>query len=55
MGLDPGWVTDPALGLSLAQQLAALGNGVMPIQAETALRSLLDTRRRLHARGPGER
>jgi DNA (cytosine-5)-methyltransferase 1 len=41
MGLDAGWVTDPALGLTLAQQLTALGNGVMPAQAEAAIRGLI--------------
>lgn len=30
MGLDQGWVTDPSMGLSHAQQLSALGNGVLP-------------------------
>jgi len=41
MGLEPGWVTDPAIGLSRAAQLKALGNGVVPQQAELALRVLL--------------
>ncbi|MFT3889028.1 MAG: DNA cytosine methyltransferase [Arachnia sp.] len=41
MGLDPGWVTEPALGLTPAQQLAALGNGVAPRQADAAVRALL--------------
>lgn len=40
MGLEHGWVTDPALGLSDAQQLTALGNGVVPRQAVAALRHL---------------
>ena len=37
MGLPAGWVTDPALGLSRAQQLKAIGNGVVPQQAAVAL------------------
>ncbi|MFT4202172.1 MAG: hypothetical protein QM634_15720 [Gordonia sp. (in: high G+C Gram-positive bacteria)] len=40
MGLPDGWVTDVP-GLSRAEQLKALGNGVVPQQAATALRSLL--------------
>jgi DNA (cytosine-5)-methyltransferase 1 len=40
MGLEPGWVTDPGLGLTPVQQLTALGNGVVPQQATTALRIL---------------
>lgn len=35
------WVTDPRHGLSIAQQLAALGNGVLPRHAEAALRVFL--------------
>lgn len=41
MGLDDGHVTDPAIGLSRSEQLRALGNGVVPRQAEMALRLLL--------------
>ncbi|WP_162319845.1 hypothetical protein [Nesterenkonia haasae] len=41
MGLEQGWVTDAARGLTDYQQLAALGNGVLPLQAATALRLLL--------------
>lgn len=41
MGLPAGWVTDPALGLSRVQQLRLLGNGVVPQQAEHALRLML--------------
>jgi DNA (cytosine-5)-methyltransferase 1 len=41
MGLPAGHVTDPAIGLSRAQQLKALGNGVVPQQAALALRMLL--------------
>lgn len=40
MGLDPGHVTDPAIGLSRSQQLRCLGNGVVPQQAALALRLL---------------
>lgn len=40
MGLDQGWVTDAAHGLTHAQQLTALGNGVLPRQAIVALRHL---------------
>jgi DNA (cytosine-5)-methyltransferase 1 len=42
MGLESGWVTDPGLGLTHAQQLTALGNGVMPTQAKAALARLLN-------------
>ena len=38
MGLPDGWVTD--VGLSRAQQLKILGNGVVPQQAEYALELL---------------
>ncbi|MFT4123699.1 MAG: DNA cytosine methyltransferase [Microbacteriaceae bacterium] len=41
MGLEAGWVTDPGLGLTHPQQLTALGNGVLPRQAATALMGLL--------------
>lgn len=41
MGLPEGWVTDPILDLTHAQQLTALGNGVLPRQADGAVRSLL--------------
>jgi DNA (cytosine-5)-methyltransferase 1 len=40
MGLPVGWVTDT--GLSRAQQLKMLGNGVVPQQAELALELLCD-------------
>lgn len=39
MGLDAGHVTDVP-GLSRTQQLKALGNGVVPQQAEAAIRHL---------------
>lgn len=41
MGWPLGWVTDPAIGLTRAEQLKACGNGVVPQQAAHALRSLL--------------
>jgi hypothetical protein len=40
MGLPDGWVTD--VGLSRTDELKACGNGVVPQQAELALRFLLD-------------
>ena len=40
MGLPEGWVIDVP-GLSYMQQLRLLGNGVVPQQAELALRRLL--------------
>lgn len=42
MGLPAGWVTDT--DLTRAEQLKALGNGVLPLQAEVALRLMLATR-----------
>lgn len=42
MGLEQGWVTDPGHGLTENQQLTALGNGVLPLQAARALRHLAD-------------
>jgi DNA (cytosine-5)-methyltransferase 1 len=42
MGLSEGWVTAPDLGLKRNDQLKACGNGVVPQQAELALRMLLD-------------
>jgi DNA (cytosine-5)-methyltransferase 1 len=41
MGLPSGWITDVP-GLSRNAQLKAAGNGVVPAQAELALRILLD-------------
>ncbi len=41
MGLPEGWITDPKCGLTDAQQLFALGNGVLPGQATAALRVLM--------------
>lgn len=40
MGLPDGWVTDVP-GLTRNEQLKALGNGVVPQQAEFAIRGLL--------------
>lgn len=40
MGLPKGWITGVP-GLSRAQQLKAIGNGVVPQQAATALRDML--------------
>jgi len=42
MGLPEGWVCDPEIGLKRVEQLKALGNGVVPQQAELALRLLID-------------
>jgi len=41
MGWPTGWVTDPTIGLTRAEQLKACGNGVVPQQAAAALRTLL--------------
>jgi len=41
MGLPAGWVTDPEIGLTRNEQLKACGNGVVPQQAELALKVLL--------------
>lgn len=41
MGWPDGWVTDPAIGISRNDQLRIVGNGVVSIQAEAALRYLL--------------
>lgn len=48
MGLDPGWVT--AVEIPRAAQLRALGNGVVPQQAEFAVRLMLDDLLRLGTR-----
>lgn len=39
MGLSPGWIT--GVGLSRKEELRACGNGVVPQQAELALRRLI--------------
>lgn len=44
MGLSEGWVTDSEYGLTHAQQLTALGNGVAPPQAVAAVRALAQVR-----------
>lgn len=41
MGLPAGWVTNPDIGITRAQQLKAIGNGVVPQQAVAALHQLL--------------
>jgi len=41
MGLPKGWITDT--GLTRAEELKACGNGVVPQQAELALRMLLQS------------
>jgi hypothetical protein len=41
MGLPAGWITADDLGLKRNDQLKACGNGVVPQQAELALRILL--------------
>jgi DNA (cytosine-5)-methyltransferase 1 len=41
MGLPEGWVTAEDIGLKRNDQLKACGNGVVPQQAELALRILL--------------
>jgi DNA (cytosine-5)-methyltransferase 1 len=40
MGLPEGWITD--VGLTRNEELKACGNGVVPQQAELALRTLLE-------------
>lgn len=41
MGLDDGHVTSPEIGITRNEQLKACGNGVVPQQAEMALKILL--------------
>lgn len=41
MGLPARWVTDPATTLTANQQVTALGNGVLPLHALVAVKSLL--------------
>ena len=41
MGWPPGWVTDPAIGISRNDQLRCVGNGVVSLQAVAAIRYLL--------------
>ncbi|MGF0284582.1 MULTISPECIES: DNA cytosine methyltransferase [Rhodococcus] len=40
MGLPAGWVTDPSIGITRAEQLKAIGNGVCPQQAAAAFSGL---------------
>ena len=47
MGLDPSWVTGPIHGLTPNQQLTALGNGVLPLQAVAAIEGLFGRQRDL--------
>lgn len=42
MGLPPGRVTSPEIGISRQLQLKALGNGVVPQQAATAIRIMAE-------------
>jgi len=44
MGLPDGWITD--IGLSRREELKSCGNGVVPQQAELALRILLENHER---------
>ncbi len=41
MGLSAGWITGEGHDLTSNQQITALGNGVLPLQAVTAISSLL--------------
>lgn len=41
MGLPAGHVTNPAIGISRAEQLKAIGNGVCPHQAAAAIQLLI--------------
>jgi len=43
MGLAPGRVTSPEIGLTRSEQLSRIGNGVLPAQAEAAFAYLLST------------
>lgn len=49
MGLPAGWITSPEIGLTRAQQLKAIGNGVVPQQATAAITHLLTTTERTAA------
>lgn len=42
MGLPEGHVTSPDIGLTRTQQLKALGNGVVPLQAAEAVNQLME-------------
>jgi DNA (cytosine-5)-methyltransferase 1 len=41
MGMDDGWVTDPAIGLTRNQQIKLCGNGAVTLQAAAALEDML--------------
>lgn len=41
MGLPAGWFTSPEIGLTRVQALKIGGNGVVPQQAEFAIRGLM--------------
>lgn len=45
MALPEGHVTSPEIGLNRTQQLRALGNGVVPVQAAKALKTLVQSAR----------
>jgi DNA (cytosine-5)-methyltransferase 1 len=58
MGLPEGHVTNPEIGLNRTQQLRAIGNGVVPIQAARALGVLTESARYafdLELGGPGRK
>jgi len=40
MGLPDGWVCDLTLGLTTNQMITALGNGVLPLQATSAIQGI---------------
>lgn len=42
MGMPDGWITAPEIGITRNEMLKACGNGVVPQQAENAIRQLLD-------------
>lgn len=43
MCLESGWVTEPELRLTANQQMTALGNGVVLLQAAHALARLVES------------
>jgi DNA (cytosine-5)-methyltransferase 1 len=47
MGLPERWVTEPVTALTANQQITALGNGVLPLQALVAVKRLLTEDRRV--------
>ena len=47
MGLPERWVTEPVTALTANQQITALGNGVLPLQALVAVKRLLTEERRV--------